>query len=129
MPDTTTRYFSESANAWIRVCDMHDAHASNALRRVLSDPAHAAKQFSNPVFVSEVNQNLHAKAGGLGWVCLTQHPVPPSSKSARDPDTVSVPFYASRRDQARALMRVHKAAGLRSAFYRITDAGVLQKSR
>ena len=127
--DTTTVYHSNSLGI-VRVCDMHPNHARNALALVLSNEDEARRQFIGQPFASERNQNLHAKASGLGWVCITQFPAGTSSRASNVGSQMApIPFYLGRRDQARTMMRSHKAAGMASAFYRITDAGVLQKSR
>ena len=130
MPDTTTVYNSNTLGI-VRVCDMHPAHAQNALALILSNEDEARRQFNGGVFSSERNQLLHARAAGLRWVCITHFPVASSSRSSNvaGTQTAPVPGYAMRRDEARTQMKAYKAAGLRSAFYRITDAGVLEKSR
>lgn len=130
MPDMTTVYRSNSLGV-IRVCEMHPNHARNALALVLSNEDEARRQFNGELFSSEQNQNLHARAAGLGWVCITRFPVASSSRSSNvgGIQTMPVPRYAMRRDEARTLMRTYKTAGMASAFYRITDAGALQKSR
>lgn len=130
MPDTVTVYRSNSLGI-IRVCDMHPNHARNALALVLSNEDEARRQFNGQLFSSERNQNLHAKAAGLGWVCVTRFPAACSARASNvsGAQMAPIPFYLGSRDQARTTMRTHKRAGMASAFYRITEAGMLQKSR
>ena len=132
MPDVTTTYLSNTLGR-VRVIDMHPCHARNALALILSNPDEARRQFSTPVFSSEVNQNLHARAGGMRYAVVTHFPVPLPPSQVRSTDSrlsdVTIPRYVGRRAEARLIRKAYIAGGLKSNLYRITDAGVFEKVR